>query len=300
MSDIYYDTYNEGEAPEEEKSKLSKILSLIWKTVSVLLVCTVFFLIFYRIFEMQEPRGIGELIFSEKTLALLNEQGSDQKVTAEYSGGNYVFEKETLTTVTLTKKSENGEEDYETVEVPVSEYYESSGFVVFEAGTGFYAVVDEEGKESIIKRTGYYEVKDSPVEGALHVSHIYLIPSAKQVQVTFRYKSDSLEKLNGQVNLNGEEFTYTLRDDRSNTYGDYSYRTAKKGVYRYITMVFDKVELSSVKELFLDVGYLTEDGKEESLAVALYDDNLPYAMKKYDLPKSREATKLTPFVQKEN
>ena len=53
MSDIYYDTYNEGEAPEEEKSKLSKILSLIWKTVSVLLVCTVFFLIFYRIFEMK-------------------------------------------------------------------------------------------------------------------------------------------------------------------------------------------------------------------------------------------------------
>ena len=31
MSDIYYDTYNEGEAPEEEKSKLSKILSLIWE-----------------------------------------------------------------------------------------------------------------------------------------------------------------------------------------------------------------------------------------------------------------------------
>ena len=104
MSDIYYDTYNEGEAPEEEKSKLSKILSLIWKTVSVLLVCTVFFLIFYRIFEMKEPRGMGELIFSEKTLALLNEQGSDRKVSAEYSGGNYVFEKETLTTVTLTKK----------------------------------------------------------------------------------------------------------------------------------------------------------------------------------------------------
>ena len=285
MSDIYYDTYNEGEAPQEEKSKASKVAGIVWRTVVIVAVLAVFFIIFYRIFEMREPSGTGDFIFTAESLKLYDEMGTESVVKGEYGRDRYAFEKESLTSVTLTKKGQSAEE-YETVTLPAGDYYEKTGFRVFEANIGSYTVRDEEAnKTTTVTVTGFYDKKGSPVEGALSASHIYLIPAAKQVQLTFRYKSDSLGKLEGRKGADGSVFTYRLRDDKGKEYGSYSYKTDEWGTYRYVTMVFDGAELSNVETLTLDVHYLDKELNDAVLSIALYDSGIPLPMKAYEVKR---------------
>ncbi len=291
MDDIYYDMYNEGEAPVEE-SKTAKVLRIIMRAATVTVIVLMFAFFFYRMWEMKTPRGVGDFLFNAQSSAAYDKAGNlSLKVKAPYNNKElYTYERENLTTVTLTKKAAN-KEDYETVTLPLSEYYEEQPFRVFVANTGAYYETDEEGNrtDKVIKRTGYYEVPGSPVEGALRVSNCYFIPSAGQVQLTFRYKSDVLEKLDGKQGKDGSLFIYTLSDGKSNKYTSYGYKTAERGVYRYITMVFDGVNFSSVTELTLTAEYLASDGTVESLAINVYDSMLENAVSEVSVSKTDPA-----------
>ena len=286
MSDsIYYDTYNEGEAPEEEKSKASRIVGIVWKTAVVVVVLAVLFIIFYRIFEMGEPSGTGKFIFTSESLKLYDEIGTESVVKAGYEREKYAYEKESLTTVYLTKKGES-KEDYESVTVSPDEYYEKTGFKVYEANIGSYKVTDDEGVVRTVKLSGFYEVVGSPVEGALRATHIYLVPAAKQVQLTFRYKSDVLEKLGGHTASDGSVFRYVLRDSKGRSYESYAYKTDEKGVYRYVTMLFEGVELSDVEKLTLDAHYIDGELKDSTLSIDLYDGALPLPLLNADVERA--------------
>lgn len=272
--DLYYDTYNEGEAPEEENRK-AKIAKIVLRTAVVTVILGILFFLFYRMWEMKTPRGVGDYIWTEDAAATYDALKDNQKkVRAEYAGDDYSFEKEDLTTVTLTKKGASPDA-YETVTLPVSEYYENAAlFRVFTPNTGSYTDTDKDGNTVTVTRTGYYDVPGSPVEGAIRLSDCYLVPAAKQVQVTFRYKTDTLEKLGGKQGMDGSVFVYTLKDAAGETYRSYRYKTAQRGVYRYITMVFENVDLSSVRQLDLVFEYRTEKNTLESLSVNVYDAQL--------------------------
>ncbi|MBQ7846911.1 MAG: hypothetical protein IJ344_01370 [Clostridia bacterium] len=276
MSDVYYDLHMEGDEPEE-KSGLSKVLSIVYKTVSVLLVLTVFFLLFYRMWEMKEPSGTGSYIWTAATQQAQKDlAGKTTTVSKAYAGGDYSYEYESLHTVTLTQKTGEGEdEDYERFVVPKSEYYGTQGFEIYTQELVSYRSENDEGESEVVERSPYYSLKGSPVEGALSVSHLYYVPSAKQVQLTFRYKNDVTEKLESTLwQDTGLPFDFVLTDD-VNDYGTFSYKTFKKGVYRYITMVFEGVDLSSVQQLNLELGYVNLKNESVTLNMCVYDSNLP-------------------------
>ena len=272
--DLYYDTYNEGEAPEEE-NRGAKIAKIALRAAVVTLIVGMLGFLFYRMWEMRTPGGVGEYIWTENAVKVRDElKNQEKKVRAPYDSKDYSFEKEDLTTVTLTKKGKTPDE-YETVTLPSAEYYENERlFRVFAPNTGSYTDKDDDGNPVTVTRTGYYDVAGSPVEGAIRLSDCYLVPAAKQVQLTFRYKTDTLEKLGGKPGMDGSVFVYTLKDAAGASYKSYRYQTASRGVYRYITMIFEDVDLSSAQQLDLVFEYLTEKGSVESLSVNVYDARL--------------------------
>ena len=116
------------------------------------------------------------------------------------------------------------------------------------------------------------------------------MPAAGQVQLTFRYKSDTLEKLGGKTGMDGSVFVYTLKDAAGTDYRSYRYKTAGRGVYRYITMVFEDVDLSAVTQLDLVFEYRTEKGSVESLSVNVYDARLPIPVNEITVKKGSVQT----------
>ncbi len=275
MSDIYYDLHMEGDGPEE-RSTLSKVLSIIGKTVTATVVALIFFILFYRMWEMKEPGGTGDYLWTAATDSAYEElKGTSTTVSSKYPEDQFSYEYESHNTVTVTKKGqdEEGKESYQRITLPSKEYYSKIGFEIFTQRLVSYRVEDEEGKEEIVNRSEYFEVKDHPVERALRVTHVYLVPAAKQVQLTFRYKSDIYEKLSSEPFSSGLPFDFTLTDD-SKDYTAFSYKTFKKGVYRYVTMVFEGVDLSNAALLTLEMDYYDADGKQ-SLNMCVYDAELP-------------------------
>ncbi|MBP3321411.1 MAG: hypothetical protein J6M12_03570 [Clostridia bacterium] len=275
MSDIYYDLHMEGDEPEE-KSTLSKVLSIIGKTVSVTVIALIVFMLVYRMWEMKEPAGTGKYIWTAATDSAYEElKGTSTTVSSKYPEDQFSYEYESHNTVTVTKKGEDEEdkENYQRITLPSKEYYSKIGFEIFTQRLVSYRVEDAEGEEQIVNRSEYFEVKDHPVKRALRVTHVYLVPAAKQVQLTFRYKSDIYEKLNSQPFSSGLPFDFTLTDD-SKDYTAFSYKTFKKGVYRYVTMVFEGVDLSNAALLTLEMDYYDTEGKQ-NLTMCVYDAELP-------------------------
>lgn len=276
MSDVYYDMHMDSNGSDEEQSKFVKVLSIIGKSVVVTVILLIAFILFYRMWEMKEPMGSGKYIWTDATAkaytALSNQKTA---VSSKYSGSKYVYEYESHNTVTLTVKGEDEEnkEDYQMITIPSSEYYGTVGFEIFTQNPVSYKTKGEDGKEEVVERSPYYEGR-GPVEGALMVSHLYLVPGAKQVQLTFRYKNDVTEKLQSSLLPDtGLPFVFTLTDD-VNDYETFSYKTYKKGVYRYVTMVFEDVDLSKVSTLTLEMDYYTAEDVE-TLSMCVYDNYIP-------------------------
>jgi hypothetical protein len=262
---------------DEEKSGAAKVLSIAGKTVVVSVILLIAFVLFYRMWEMKEPAGSGKYVWTEATQsAYTTLSGKQTVVSSSFTGNKYVYEYESHNTVTLTKKGEDEDkkEDYELVTIPSTEYYSSIGFEIFTQRPVSYKIKNENGKEEVVERSPYYEGR-GPVEGALMVNHVYLVPAAKQVQLTFRYKNDVTEKLNSSLLPDTAlPFVFNLTDDQ-NDYKSFSYKTYKKGVYRYVTMVFEGVDLSKVNTLTLEMTYYTLDDKTETLSMCVYDSYIP-------------------------
>ena len=276
MSDIYYDLHMEGDEPEE-KSGLAKVLSIIGKSVTVTVIALIFFILFYRMWEMKEPLGTGKYVWTEASLSAYEElKNVKTTVSSKYPENKFSYEYESHSTVTITQKgaNEDDKENYERITLPSSEYYSAIGFEIFTQRPTSYRVENEEGEEELVNRSEYFEVKDHPVERALRVTHLYLVPAAKQVQLTFRYKSDIYEKLDSEPFASGLPFEFCLTDD-SNDYQSFSYKTFKKGVYRYVTMVFEGVDLKNVTLLTLEMSYINNQNETETLSMCVYDVELP-------------------------
>ncbi|MBR5322691.1 MAG: hypothetical protein IKU48_04015 [Clostridia bacterium] len=87
-------------------------------------------------------------------------------------------------------------------------------------------------------------------DGKFAVSHVYYIPSEKQVQVTVRYNNSTIKKLVQEYSLSEEPafepFIFTLTDGLGNTYTEYKYISGKRNMYNYRKLVFDGVDFSSL------------------------------------------------------
>ena len=71
MSDndtIYYDTHMDDGGGNGSPGT-SRILSVVLKTAGGVLIAAILFILIFRMIEMREPSGVGELIFTEKTFA---------------------------------------------------------------------------------------------------------------------------------------------------------------------------------------------------------------------------------------
>ena len=97
----------------------------------------------------------------------------------------------------------------------------------------------------------YYKHKDNITkDGKFAASHIYYIPSEKQVQITVRYNNSTIKMLMEDYSLSSEPefepFIFTLTDGMGNTYTEYKYISGKKNMYNYRRLVFDGVDLNSL------------------------------------------------------
>jgi hypothetical protein len=282
MSDIYYDLHMEGDGPEE-RSTLSKVLSIIGKTVTATVVALIFFILFYRMWEMKEPGGTGDYLWTAATDSAYEElKGTSTTVSSKYPEDQFSYEYESHNTVTVTKKGqdEEGNESYQRITLPSKEYYSKIGFEIFTQRLVSYRVEDEEGKEEIVNRSEYFEVKDHPVERALRVTHVYLVPAAKQVQLTFRYNNSTLKHVKedyalAEVPGRGVEIfdvsvvriTDITPDDTSdNVDGNENLKKERfapssrvintTGLYTYVLYTFDGVAMTAdTITAYLDVYY---------------------------------------------
>lgn len=287
MSDIYYDTYNEGEAPEEI-STAERVTRLIIRTATITILVVIFGVLWYRMWEMREPAGVGKFLWTEEMLEKYESIADRETVVKEeYLADSFQFERENFTTVTVTKEAPK-KEDYETLTMKPEEYYSSIGFRVFTNVTGSYTTTDDEGAEEIVKCTGWYESVGSPVEHDLRVSDVYFVPSLNVVQLTFRYKEDCLEKLDGILWSDGSDFQVYLEDDLGNTYTGYRYKKSERGVYRYITMVFEGVTFDGVGKMNLIAKYQTAEENGE-LQMYVYDNALPLSIEEVKVKKDSAA-----------
>lgn len=82
-----------------------------------------------------------------------------------------------------------------------------------------------------------------------------------EVQFTVRYNSRStINRLMRLYSLterpNGEAFVYILYDNNGNKYTEYIFAEGQKPLYEFRRIVFPGVDLSNVKNLYLDVYYI--------------------------------------------
>ncbi len=161
----------------------------------------------------------------------------------------------------------------------------------------------------------YYKHKDNLTrDGKFAASHVYYIPSEKQVQVTVRYNNSTLKMLMEDYSLsaepNFEPFVFTLTDGMGNTYTEYKYISVKKNMYNYRRLVFDGVDLNSliVEEPAFnateeEVNAFKEITKDKFLVLNIYykDDVLlsePYGkLPVFDYSYYREKLDISKYVK---
>lgn len=132
-----------------------------------------------------------------------------------------------------------------------------------------------------------------PEDSMFSVSMITYAPQIRQLQVTLRYNNRALNYLKAEYpdagNVDGEIYTFALRDNHGVKYSAYSFTKAEKTGYTYRRLVFDNVELTDVSEMKLLVFYSGQESKENprhTLYVYRYD----FAKNDYDYgrpPKER-------------
>ena len=161
-----------------------------------------------------------------------------------------------------------------------------------------------------------YVHKDNlTLDGKFAASHVYYIPSEKQVQVTVRYNNSTIKKLIQEYSLSGEPdfepFVFTLTDGLGNTYTEYKYISGKKNMYNYRRLVFDGIDLNSliVEEPAFnatedEVNEFKEITKDKYLVLNIYykDDVLlsePYGkLPVFDYSYYREKLDISKYTKK--
>lgn len=107
------------------------------------------------------------------------------------------------------------------------------------------------------------------------VSNIHFVKRAGQLQVTFRWNQNAEEKLLSDFELkslpSGELFRFTLVDEKGNMYGDVSYLSGSRYIYEYRRLVFDDIDFSAVKELYLNIYFSGKPSLEPYEQLIVYD-----------------------------
>lgn len=164
----------------------------------------------------------------------------------------------------------------------------SKKFLWTESSISAYNKSPEEFKSYYYKRPN-----NMTEDGKFSASNIYFTPSISQFQITIRYNDSTLRKLADEYKLekipDGEVFVFTLSDNLGNIYTEYKYTEDTKSLYNYRRVVFDGIDMNSIKtteeedgktkeekfsELYINI-YFTEDvvlskpyGK-----ITVYDNN---------------------------
>lgn len=284
--DIYYDMHMDDSGDYYEKSRFSKIMSLFFKSIVAIIVVTVFAILFYRMWSMQEPSMSKEFIANDITVAAAKKHSGD-KLSSEYSEDGWYVHHRTFDNVTL-KNHKNSKE----VTIPADEYgYD--GFQVFSHTLANYYVKNEEKDEyEIVERSEYYSVKNAD-EGDIKISNAYFMPQAGQLEVTFRFNNDVINNLHRAYPMaaaeDGEKFVFVISDNHDNKYTEYCYKEGSRANYNYRRLLFSGIDFKNVSTLYLDIYYINDVTLSEPYrSMVIYDNNL--TLEDYDVEMPSNVT----------
>ncbi len=108
-------------------------------------------------------------------------------------------------------------------------------------------------------------------KGRYHISNVAISHTTNEVQFTFRYNSRST--INTLMTLyslterpTGEVFVFTLTDNNGRTYTDYTYTSVSRLLYEFRRIIFEDVDLTDIKNLYLNVYYVNDVSSSSSMS----------------------------------
>ena len=220
--------------PYEPKQKHGLVFN-IFKWVAILVVLGVYLMLFFRMCVKEDSALAKTFLWTENTLTAYEKwQKADKETRGEFAytqeNSYTVFDEDNRTSTTYR---------YDTFSCRENAY----------SGDGS---LPENSKKYI-----HY--------GQFHVSNPVYIPSAGEVQVTFRVNDEGLEELMTTYGLKelpqGEIFAFALTDGK-NYYTDYQFVADEKFTYLYRRLTFSGVEFKDLYELELLI-YYVGDGTVE-------------------------------------
>ena len=172
--------------------------------------------------------------------------------------------------------------------------YQKSKFKVYSQKMVSYLQTDPTTGEQIeVVRDTFNGSDDEIASETMCVTNMHYVPELKQVQVTFRWNQNAEEKLLKDYNLemlpNTELFRFVLSDEKDNVYSDLSYVASDRYVYEYRRLVFENVDVKSVKELYLNIYFVGAASSVPYEKLMVYDYNIKTFTVEVETPK--EATK---------
>lgn len=220
--------------PYEPKKKHGIVFN-IFKWAAILLVLGVYLILFFRMCIKEDPALAKTFLWTENSLAAYETWQNGDKETR----GDFAYTQENSYTVYNEDTKESTTYRYDTFSCRENSY---SG--------------DGSAPENRKKYIHY---------GQFHVSNPVYIPSAGEVQVTFRVNDEGLEELMTTYGLTelpeGELFAFALTDG-VNYYTDYSFVADERFTYLYRRLTFSGVEFEDLYELELMI-YYVGDGTVE-------------------------------------
>lgn len=251
----------ENEYDPYEPKKKHGVVYNIFKWAAILLVLGVYLILFFRMCIKEDPALAKTFLWTENTLSAYEKwQKSDKE-----DRGDFAYTQESSYTVYNEDTRESTTYRYDTFSCRENPY---SG--------------DGSTPENRKKYLHY---------GQFHISNPVYIPSAGEVQVTFRVNDEGLEELKTTEKLKelpqGEIFVFALTDG-VNYYTDYSFVADERFTYLYRRLTFSGVDFEDLYELKLLIYYVGEGTVElnnpyEYLTIYLAD--IP--MRAYDMKDAK-------------
>ncbi len=243
--------------PYEPKQKHGVVYN-IFKWAAILLILGVYCMLFFRMCIKEDPTLAKSFLWTENSISAYEKWQKADKGTR----GEFAYTQDSSYTVYNEDTRENKTYSYDTFSCRENSY----------SGDGS---VPENSKKYI-----HY--------GQFHISNPVYIPSAGEVQVTFRVNDEGMEELMTTYGLKtlpeGEVFVFALTDGK-NYYTDYSFVAEERFTYQYRRLTFSGVDFKDLYELELLIYYVGNGTVEltspyEYLTVYLADIPMrPYDMK---------------------
>ena len=214
--------------PYEPKKKHGVAYN-IFKWAAIVLVLGVYLILFFRMCIKEDPALVKAFLWTENSISAYEKWQKEDPKTR----GDFAYTQENSYTIFNEDTKESTTYRYDTFSCRENSY----------SGDGS---VPENSKKYI-----HY--------GQFHISNPIYIPSAGEVQVTFRVNDEGLEELMTTYGLDklpeGETFAFALTDGE-NYYTDYSYIADERFTYLYRRLTFSGVDFEDLYQLELLIYYV--------------------------------------------